>query len=223
MTRGHTAKSQRRSPISKRFTPSHGLRQTLTGNSWSAMMSRCFNPKYNVHQNYGAVGITVCDFLRTTPLALVECIGPRPSHLHSIDRIDNVGHYSCGQCKHCRSHGWGKNVRWATVTEQGNNRSTNVQVTINGETKTVTQWATASGIKRHTIFNRLKRGLKGSALLEPPKDNTRFAVIGGRRMSVGDHAKRLGICKNALQFRLKSGWTEAQLNLPKQKPRQVHK
>ena len=37
-------------------------------------------------------------------------LGPRPSSGHSVDRIDNNGHYAPG------------NMRWATKSEQGKNR-----------------------------------------------------------------------------------------------------
>ncbi len=49
-------------------------------------------------------------------------LGRKPSPKHSLDRIDNDGHYEKG------------NVRWATRKEQSNNTRQVKLITINGET-----------------------------------------------------------------------------------------
>lgn len=221
MKRGETSKLQPRRSDGK-FVPMHGQRQTPTGNSWSAMMSRCFNPNYNVFQNYGKRGITVCLFLKESPLNLISVIGKRPSPEHSIDRICNDGHYSCGLCKECLSFGWALNVRWATRKEQSANRSTSKMVTINNVTKCITGWADESGVNKHTIFNRLKRGWSGPSLLSPANDENRYVTLRGKTKSMRDWARTLGITPEAFAARVRSGWNEDEMLLSKQKPRQVH-
>lgn len=50
------------------------------------------------------------------------------------------------------------------------------RITIEGETRTISQWSDYSGVKKKTIFARLKQGVTGKALLEPPHAGIRFTV-----------------------------------------------
>lgn len=68
---------------------------------------RCTNPNDAKYRIYGGRGI---EFRFASFPAFFKAVGPRPSSAHSLDRIDNNGHYETG------------NVRWATATQQANNR-----------------------------------------------------------------------------------------------------
>jgi hypothetical protein len=67
---------------------------------------RCTNPNRPGYENYGGRGI-LC---KITYKELLNDIGSRPSKFHSLDRIDNDGHYEKG------------NLRWATRKQQNANR-----------------------------------------------------------------------------------------------------
>ena len=99
----------------------HGQANKPTGISWYNMMKRCFNPKLKSFKDYGARGIVPCAYIKDSPVNLINAIGERPSGL-TLERIDNDKGYTCGTCPECISHGWTKNIRWATRKEQANNR-----------------------------------------------------------------------------------------------------
>lgn len=50
------------------------------------------------------------------------------------------------------------NCYWADLFEQNNNRSNNRQVTVDGVTKTVSEWAHVNNLSVPTVFTRLRRG-----------------------------------------------------------------
>lgn len=77
--------------------------------TWALMISRCFNPKNSGWVNYGGRGITVNEsWLSFKNFA--NDMYPKPTPLHTLDRIDNDKGYSRENCK------------WSTRTEQCLNR-----------------------------------------------------------------------------------------------------
>lgn len=85
----------------------HGMRYTPEYRSYAHAKARCqceTDAKYSI---YGARGI---EFKFTSFKQFLKEVGERPSSQHSIERINNNGHYELG------------NVRWATAREQGLNK-----------------------------------------------------------------------------------------------------
>ncbi len=135
----------------------HGWSCTPTMSCWQSMIKRCYDPKNDTYKYYGGVGRRVCERLRRGILGFVAVVGKKPEHLQ-IDRIDNSGQYSCGDCPECREKGWSMNLRWSTRKVQCRNRKNTVFIKINDEIKAVGDWADAIGIPDYKVYNAAKRG-----------------------------------------------------------------
>jgi hypothetical protein len=95
----------------KGATRKHGeaIARTAEYRTWVSMHERCRSPKSQKWANYGGRGIKVCERWALYETFLAD-MGRRPSKLHSLDRVENDGHYEPSNC------------RWATKKEQVDNR-----------------------------------------------------------------------------------------------------
>ena len=121
-------------------------KQTKEYACWAAMKSRCLNVQNPQFNNYGERGIKVCDRWLNSFENFLFDMGKCPPGL-TIDRIDNDGDYEPGNC------------RWATMTQQSRNKRNNIWITINGETKVLTDWCNELDICRMTVSKRIKDGM----------------------------------------------------------------
>lgn len=116
------------------------------------MHSRCSNPKATYYSYYGGRGIKVCDRWSSFANFLAD-MGVVPPGM-TLDRIDSDADYEPGNC------------RWATRTEQANNKRNNVRVEVNGRKYRIKELAAETGINFWTLYSRYERGhdiLNGSA------------------------------------------------------------
>lgn len=124
--------------------------------TWSSMKARCLNPKGKQWPDYGGRGIGICKEWVESFAAFYNHIGPKPSPLHSIDRINNNGNYEPG------------NVRWATRVDQQNNTRWNRLLTFNGKTQSIAMWSRELKISKEAIRGRLNRGWSAQETLTCP-------------------------------------------------------
>jgi hypothetical protein len=109
-------------------------------------------------------------------------MGYRPEGT-TLDRKNNARGYSPSNC------------RWATLEEQQNNRRSNVYITLDGETRTMKQWATHFGVKYSVVKERRADGQVGMELFaaSPRKPYGRLLDIDGVPMTITQWAKHLGV------------------------------
>lgn len=104
---------------------------------------RCHNPNNHAYNRYGGRGI---EFRFNSYEEFLAYLGRRPSLQHSLDRIDNDGHYEIG------------NVRWATNGEQSRNTRVNRWLTAHGITKCLSDWSATLGMSESSVRERVENG-----------------------------------------------------------------
>ncbi len=131
----------------------HGQSKSPEFQIWIGAKQRCTNPKVHNYERYGGRGI---EFNFPDFAQFFAEVGPRPSDKHSLDRIDNKGHYEPG------------NVQWALAKPQGRNKRNNRMLTFQGKTQCLAAWAEELDLSRSVIKVRLKAGWSVEEALSTP-------------------------------------------------------
>lgn len=158
----------------------HGGSRTAAYHIWRGMRERCENPNHPSWHRYGGRGIKVCAAWADYAVFIAD-MGPRPSTKHSLDRTNNDGNYEPGNC------------RWATALEQGNNRGTNVHITLDGVTKSMSDWARHFRISYAVVQMRRSEGLQGAELFtkRTRREYHRTITYNGESLTLTQWAKKL--------------------------------
>lgn len=123
----------------------HGESQTKLYRHWISMIYRCTNPQNAAYKWYGARGIKVCNEWKTYEGFKQWVLSTRPDESYTVERIDVDGDYCPENCK------------WIPNSEQANNRTTNVLITYNGETKNLMKWCKQFKADYKLVHNRMHR------------------------------------------------------------------
>ena len=155
----------------------HGGKGSAEYRCWMGMRSRCCNPRNASFYRYGGRGLQ--RQFESFEEFLAE-VGPRPSARHSIDRIDNNGHYTPG------------NIRWALAKPQARNRASNRLITHDGRSQCLAEWAEEAGLPYRVLQYRISEGWSVERALMTPvaarsprqrksHDSSRMESKGGSR------------------------------------------
>jgi hypothetical protein len=117
----------------------------------------------------------------------------------SIDRINNDGNYEPDNC------------RWVTIEENCHNTVTNVNLTVNGETRCLREWAKIIGTNHGTISNWIRwHGLpyalrrlsdsieNGYSKIIRVRRN--YLTVFGQKKDVGEWSRRTGIARGTINY-----------------------
>lgn len=145
----------------------HGLSRTRIYGVYRDMYNRCYNPKDISYSHYGGRGIIICDewlgddgFLNFREWAYNNGYDENAKRGKcTIDRKDSNGNYCPENC------------RWSDSSVQSNNKRNNLYYTIDGVTKTLSEWCREYGnLCVQSVYGRLKRGMDiKTALTKPMK------------------------------------------------------
>lgn len=108
------------------------------------MKARCYSPNDKSFHNYGGRGIRVCDRWKDSFENFYADMGDPPKG-HTLERINNEGHYEP------------KNCRWASLKEQANNKRNNQMLSYNGKTQSLALWADEMHLHGVTLQTRINR------------------------------------------------------------------
>lgn len=142
--------------------------------TWQNMRRRCSAyAKPADRKNYYARGIRVCFRWRSFQ-NFISDMGPRPTPLHTVERIDTDGNYDPGNCK------------WATPAEQSLNRKAVIRVNYLGKEVPLIEVARSLGILPITFWRRWKaHGLERAIAMGQPRNRAIDAHLAAMRTGEG--------------------------------------
>lgn len=130
----------------------YGICYTRIYQIWEHMKKRCFCKTDKAYKDYGGRGITICDEWLNPKAFYDWSLENGYSDNLSIDRINVNGNYEPSNC------------RWADAKQQANNRRSNILITRDGRTQTLSQWCEELNIPYSRTLSRLKMGWKEEEL-----------------------------------------------------------
>lgn len=181
------------------------IRQKRLYGVWKDIKQRCFNTKNKNFTYYGGRGITMCEEWKNDFFCFYKwAINNGYEKGLSIDRKDNNGNYNPENC------------RWVTALQQSNNRRTCLYFTMNGETKTLSEWCREYGVSTSIVRHRMKYGMDFDKALKASPMRNIAITINNETKTIVEWSEFYGIRKRLVWERIRAGWNILDaLNTPK--------
>lgn len=123
----------------------HGGSDSRLYRCWQGIKQRCGCKSANEYERYGGRGIKVCDDWAQSFKSFEDwALANGYSDNLTIDRIDTEGDYTPDNC------------RWVSYKVQANNKSNNIVIHYQGQTKTLMEWCEVLNLPYSTIHKRIK-------------------------------------------------------------------
>lgn len=169
----------------------HGMSNSAEYLAWRNAKSRCTNPKDGNYHQYGGRGIEMCDRWLNSFANFYDDMGPKPSPEHSLDREEVDGDYDPDNC------------RWATKEEQDNNKQDSVHYELEGQKLTVPQLARMFNINKHTLKDRLEKGMAvKDAISQDVATSAHLYTLNGITQGIVQWAQQCNVPYHTLYRRL---------------------
>lgn len=175
------------------FRKKHGMHGTRVYRIWKGIKTRVKRKEGKDAKYYALKGIGMCSRWKEFSCFL-EDMGLPPSDVHSIDRVNPDKGYSMANC------------RWATSTEQNNNKKNNRRHMYDGKLMTLGEIVRLVGIPYQTVHSRLQRGHSIERAFSPFRTSSQGVFYEGRNWTQADLARANNISPKCLCSRLKAGW-----------------
>lgn len=170
----------------------HPLYKILRG-----IIDRCEKKDHHAFHLYGGDGVIICEEWRNNPESFIKWAldnGWRKGL--QIDKDLKGGKiYSPDNCT------------IVTPMENSNNRRNNHVLTYNEQSKTIAEWARATGINEDCISMRIKNGWSVEKTLTEPLKGQKLYEYKGELKTLTAWSDYLNICKSSLITRLNRGWS----------------
>jgi hypothetical protein len=128
--------------------------------SYRSMINRTKSSSYHASKRYKGRGIKVCYGWMPKNNGYINFLndmGERQQGM-TLDRIDNEGNYTCGNCKECKSNGWHANCRWADMATQSYNRSNTIKIRVGERDLTIRDIARLLRATYNQVYYQYRNG-----------------------------------------------------------------
>jgi len=179
-----------------RITKYKDLFQSRPYTIWSGMKNRCNNKNSDCYHFYGGKGISYDPSWQGFDGFWDDMKDEYKDGL-TLDRIDPNKNYSKDNC------------RWATWQEQGDTRTDNTMISVDGIPDTLSNWARKYNHKPSTVAKRIGRGWDPQRAVTTPnkKSEPLMFTYNGETKHLKEWCYEFGVGFNKAKARNWHGWS----------------